>query len=348
MESWGRSFVTCSRCPDSWIFLDRVGKRPTCSYCGQQWSQRNLTQEQKQWVSYKQWARGANRRWPTQNRYIGWNQAVGDGNGTARENLAQVWDAIPEDVQTLLEGAGWAPKPSPPPGLPANKGGKGKGKGKGKEVNKEKQEASKLLWDMATEDQQKLLQAAGVKPPVEEKPVLTELCQKFEDSLPEEIQEALKALAPKPNPKKELREADLDFKRATMDLRKLITKKAELQHEINTAKETYQKLLQSMQELKAQEKTQQEKVQTLQKTLHERVANSEEETQLEELDLQATMAQAGVQLTKEQKEALSKALGKKPVKVAFNFGLDPSQEGQQPGARPDARMRSRSPKKAGE
>ena len=58
-----------------------------------------------------------------------------------------------------------------------------------------------------------------------------------------------------------------------MDLRKLITKKAELQHEINTAKETYQKLLQSMQELKAQEKTQQEKVQTLQKTLHERVAN---------------------------------------------------------------------------
>ena len=38
---------------------------------------------------------------------------------------------------------------------------------------------------------------------------------------------ALKALAPKPNPKKELQEADLEFKRATMDLRKLINKKAE-------------------------------------------------------------------------------------------------------------------------
>ena len=50
-----------------------------------------------------------------------------------------------------------------------------------------------------------------------------------------------------------------------MDLRKLINKKAELQHEINTAKETYQKLLQSMQDLKAEEKTQQEKVQKLQK-----------------------------------------------------------------------------------
>ena len=107
---------------------------------------------------------------------------------------------------------------------------------------------------MANEEQQKLLQAAGVQQPVEEKPVLKELCQKFENSLPPELQEALKALAPKPNPKKELQEADLEFKRATMDLRKLINKKAELQHEINTAKETYQKLLQSMQDLKAEEK----------------------------------------------------------------------------------------------
>ena len=340
--------MTCSRCPDSWIFLDRVGKRPTCSYCGLQWSQKNLTREQKRWVQYKQWNSGVNHGWPSQNRYVGWNQAVWEGREPAVDALSQVWDNIPRDAQTLLEGAGWAPKPSPPPGLPRGKGGKGKGKGKGQEANQARQEASKILWDMATEDQQKLLQAAGVRPPVEEKPVLKELCRKFEDSLPLELQEALKALEPKPNPKKELKEADMEFKKATMDLRRLINKKAELQHEINTAKETYQKLLQSMQDLKAEEKTQQEKVQNLQKTLHERVAGAEEETPLEELDLKATMAAAGVHLTKEQQEALSKAMGTKPGKVAFTFGLGASQESHKPGTQPGGRARSRSPKRMDE
>ena len=235
------------------------------------------------------------------------------GGRPAAEALAQVWDATPQDVQNLLEGAAWTPKPSPPPGL--NPGGKGgKGKGNGKEVNKEKQEATKLFWQMATEDQQKLLEAAGVKPPVEAKPALKELCKKFEDSLPPQLQEALKALDPKPNPARELQEANMEYKKATMDLRKLINKKAELQHDINTAKETYQKLLQTMQELTMEEKEQQEKVQTLQKTLHERVAGAEDEPTCEELDLQA------MHLTKEQQEALSKVLGQKPVKVAFQLG----------------------------
>ena len=94
----------------------------------------------------------------------------------------------------------------PPPGLPRAKGGKGKGKGKDKEANAARQEASKTLWSMANEEQHKLLQAAGVQQPVEEKPVLKELCQKFENSLPPELQEALKALArnltPKRNSKK--------------------------------------------------------------------------------------------------------------------------------------------------
>ena len=230
--------MTWPSCQDSWIFLDRIGKRPTCSYCGLQWSQKNLTREQKRWVQFKQWNNGANHGWPSQNRYVGWNQAVREGSEPAADALEQVWDNILRDAQILLEGAGWAPRPSPPPGLPRGKGGKGKGKGKDKEAITARQEASKTLWNMANEEQQKLLQAAGVQQPVEEKPVLKELCQKFENSLPPELQEALKALAPKPNPKKELQEADLEFKRATMDLRKLINKKAELQHEINTAKET--------------------------------------------------------------------------------------------------------------
>ena len=335
--------MTCPRCQDSWIFLDRIGKRPTCSYCGLQWSQKNLTREQKRWVQFQQWNNDANYGWPPQNRYGGWNQAVREGSEPAADALEQVWDNIPRDAQILLEGAGWAPRPSPPPGLPRAKGGKGKGKGKDKEANAARQEASKTLWSMANEEQQKLLQAAGVQQPVEEKPVLKELCQKFENSLPPELQEALKALAPKPNPKKELQEADLEFKRATMDLRKLINKKAELQHEINTAKETYQKLLQSMQDLKAEEKTQQEKVQKLQKTLHERVAGAEEETPLDELDLHATMAEAGVHLTKEQQEALSKVF-----KVAFTFGLGDNHGNPRQGTQPGARGRSRSPKRMDE
>ena len=249
--------------------------------------------------------------------------------GTA---LAHVWDAIPKDVQSLLEGVGCSPTPAPPPGLSqVGKTGNGKGKGKGKGGLKEKREATKLLWEQATEDQQKLLEAAGLRQPVEAKPELKELCKKFEDSLPVELQEALRALDPKPDPRKELKEANLEYKQATMDLRKLINRKAMLQHEINKAKEGYQALLQSMQDLKVEEKVQQEKVQKLQKTLHERVADGEEESTCEELDLQAAMTSAGVDLTKEQKEALARALGQKPVKVAFAFGLDAATPDRKPG-----------------
>ena len=265
--------------------------------------------EQKRWVQFQQWNNDANYGWPPQNRYGGWNQAVREGSEPAADALEQVWDNIPRDAQILLEGAGWAPRPSPPPGLPRAKGGKGKGKGK---IRRPMQQGRRLARHCGVWQMRSSKAAAGCwgSATVEEKPVLKELCQKFENSLPPELQEALKALAPKPNPKKELQEADLEFKRATMDLRKLINKKAELQHEINTAKETYQKLLQSMQDLKAEEKTQQEKVQKLQKTLHERVAGAEEETPLDELDLHATMAEAGVHLTKEQQEALSKVFAK--------------------------------------
>ena len=92
MDSWGRSFVTCPRCQDSWIFLDRIGKRPTCSYCGLQWSQKNLTREQKRWVQFQQWNNDANYGWPPQNRYGGWNQAVREGSEPAADALEQVWD----------------------------------------------------------------------------------------------------------------------------------------------------------------------------------------------------------------------------------------------------------------
>ena len=153
-------------------------------------------------VQFQQWNNEANYGWPPQNRYGGWNQAVREGSEPAADALEQVWDNIPRDAQILLEGAGWAPRPSPPPGLPRAKGGKGKGKGKDKEANAARQEASKTLWSMANEEQQKLLQAAGVQQPVEEKAVLKELCQKFENSLPPELQEALKALAPNLTPKR--------------------------------------------------------------------------------------------------------------------------------------------------
>ena len=237
---------------------------------------------------------------------------------------------------------------SPTSGLSqVGKTGNGKGKGKGKGGLKEKREATKLLWEQATEDQQKLLEAAGLRQPVEAKPELKELCKKFEDSLPVELQEALRALDPKPDPRKELKEANLEYKQATMDLRKLINRKAMLQHEINKAKEGYQALLQSMQDLKVEEKVQQEKVQKLQKTLHERVADGEEESTCEELDLQAAMTSAGVDLTKEQKEALARALGQKPVKVAFAFGLDAATPDRKPGSETgnDRKPRSRSPKR---
>ena len=349
MESWGRSFVTCTRCPESWVYLDRIVKRTTCSFCGQAWSQKTLTWEQKQWVKYKKWSNAQSQSWwPPENRNGGWNQAVGQEEEQSGTALAHVWDAIPKDVQSLLEGVGCSPTPAPPPGLSqVGKTGNGKGKGKGKGDLKEKREATKLLWEQATEDQQKLLEAAGLRQPVEAKPELKELCKKFEDSLPVELQEALRALDPRPDPRKELKEANLEYKQATVDLRKLINRKAMLQHEINKAKEGYQALLQSMQDLKVEEKVQQEKVQKLQKTLHERVADGEEESTCEELDLQAAMTSAGVDLTKEQKEALARALGQKPVKVAFAFGLDASKPDRKPGSETgnDRKPRSRSPKR---
>ena len=157
--------------------------------------------EQKRWVQFQQWNHDANYGWPPQNRYGGWNQAVREGSEPAADALEQVWDNIPRDAQILLEGAGWAPRPSPPPGLPRAKGGKGKGKGKDKEANAARLEASKTLWSMANEEQQKLLQAAGVQQPVEEKPVLKELCQKLRTASARAAG-GPEALAPKPNPKK--------------------------------------------------------------------------------------------------------------------------------------------------
>ena len=127
-----------------------------------------------------------------------------------------------------------------------------KEKGKAKATLRKNGKQPKLLWEQATEDQQKLLEAAGLRQPVEAKPELKELCKKFEDSLPVELQEALRALDPKPDPRKELKEANLEYKQATVDLRKLINRKAMLQHEINKAKEGYQALLQSMQDLKVE------------------------------------------------------------------------------------------------
>ena len=44
------------------------------------------------------------------------------------------------------------------------------------------------------------------------------------------------------------------------------------------------------------------------------------------------MTSAGVDLTKEQKEALARALGQKPVKVAFAFGLDAATPDRKPGS----------------
>ena len=71
--------------------------------------------------------------WPPENRNGGWNQAVGQEEEQSGTALAQVWDAIPKDVQSLLEGVGCSPTPAPPPGLSqVGKTGNGKGKGKGK------------------------------------------------------------------------------------------------------------------------------------------------------------------------------------------------------------------------
>ena len=113
-----------------------------------------------------------------------------------------------------------------------------------------------------------------------EKPEIKELCKQFEDSLPDPPKETLKALGPKPNPKRELYAADKEYKNATQALRRPVTKKAELQHEIDHVKETYRRLLSCMQDLRKEEQLQQDTVQNLQKGLHERVAGGAQEKPL--------------------------------------------------------------------
>ena len=174
--------MTCTRCPESWVYLDRIVKRPTCSFCGQAWSQKTLTLGTKAVGQVQKVEQGAKPKLvPPENRNGGWNQAVGQEEEQSGTALAHVWDCYP---QRCAKPAGrcrlLSPRQPTSGAFPSwQKQATEKGKGKGKGGLKEKREATKLLWEQATEDQQKLLEAAGLRQPVEAKPELKELCKKI-------------------------------------------------------------------------------------------------------------------------------------------------------------------------
>eukprot|EP00439_Symbiodinium_sp_Y106_P055141 s4657_g7.t1 len=173
-------------------------------------------------------------------------------------------------LQPLSRAALAAASPARPPGLnPPTKRGKGKGKGKDTSTQVEEDffEAAKQLCEAADPVQQSLLEKVGLAKPKEPPAELADLCKRYLESMPEEIQKAVLESDPKPTPQQQLNQASKNFKAGAQRLRVLIMEKATLQTKLDRQKHEYHESLEAMQKLVQEEEKQQEKVARLQKEL---------------------------------------------------------------------------------
>ena len=173
------------------------------------------------------------------------------------------------------------------------------------------------IWECADPVQQELLTKAGLSKPPAPQPELAELCRRYEETLPEEIQEALAAMAaaePKQTPQQQLSEASRNFKAAAQKLRALIASKAALQAKLDRQKKEYQESLDEMKKLTQEEQDQQTKVSDLQKELQAAVPTKAPAPL--PVDLLEALTKAGV--TAEQVQAAQEHLAHPPQPRAPN------------------------------
>ena len=217
--------------------------------------------------------------------------------------LHSLWDKMSPELKSELTAAGV--KPSPPPGLGAVRGPK----------NDEQAEATKNLWDSASEAQKVLLMKAGVPEPAAAEPTdLAALCKKHQESLPPSIQRALAELdPPAPTQTQQIETATRRFKQSTTELRQMIQQTAALQLRIDRAKASYQDLLEKMKVCQSDLQSKQAEVTSMQSELESAIradASGLEDPSRnpDPFDgLLETLAKAGIALTQEQKELYEEA-----------------------------------------
>ncbi|CAE7770088.1 unnamed protein product [Symbiodinium sp. CCMP2592] len=235
----------------------------------------------------------------------------GNHEGNLSKAVTTLWQKFPPEVQKELSEAGFQAgrQPSPPPGLQS---GKGKGAKGGLD---EQAEASKNLWDSASDDQKKLMRQAGIPEPVASEPTdLAALCKKHLESLPPSIQQALAALdPPAPTQTQQIEIATRRFKQSTTDLRQMIQQTAALQIRIDRAKATYQELLEKMKVCQSDLQSKQAEVTAMQSeleaTLRADALGLEDPARKDDPleGLLDTLAKVGIVLTQEQKELYEEA-----------------------------------------
>ncbi|CAE7704677.1 unnamed protein product [Symbiodinium sp. CCMP2592] len=318
--TWGKNgakgaatpYIVCPHCSragkQSWIFVDRVQHHPFCNLCGNAWKTKGapVTQRLRPRGPKKNRDRSATTESATQSPQRPRNQ-----EGNLSKAVTTLWQKFPPEVQKELSEAGFQAgrQPSPPPGLQSGKGNGAKG------GLDEQAEASKNLWDSASDDQKKLMRQAGIPEPVASEPTdLAALCKKHLESMPPSIQQALAALdPPAPTQTQQIEIATRRFKQSTTDLRLMIQQTAALQIRIDRAKATYQELLEKMKVCQSDLQSKQAEVTAMQSELEATLradASGLEDPARKDDPLEGlldTLAKVGIVLTQEQKELYEEA-----------------------------------------
>ncbi|CAE7039158.1 unnamed protein product [Symbiodinium sp. CCMP2592] len=305
-------YIVCPHCSrvgkQSWIFVDRVQHHPFCNLCGNAWKTQGAP------VTHRLRPRGPKKnrdRDATTESATPSPQRPRNPEGNLSRAVTTLWQKFSPEVQRELSEAGFhaGPKPSPPPGLQS---GKGKGAKGGLD---EQAEASKSLWDSASDEQKKLMRQAGIPEPVVSEPTdLAALCKKHLESLPPSIQQALAALdPPAPTQSQQIESATRRFKQSTTELRQMIQQTAALQIHIDRAKASYQELLEKMKVCQSDLQSKQAEVTAMQSELEATIRDdawgledpARKNDPLE--GLLETLAKVGIVLTQEQKELYEEA-----------------------------------------
>ena len=216
----------------------------------------------------------------------------------ARQN----WSQWKPQWPTVAEAAYWQPptKPKTPKAPLPNK----------------VLQALGVAWDSVPEEVQKNLKEAGYKPPKaqvkEEVDDLTDLCQKHEAALPEEVKAYLKGLkaSQEVTPSQAASQASQSWQSAAGKLKHIADQKIGLQKRIDMAKESLRQLLQEMIVLNEQAERAQKAVEASSGLLKEKVFCES----AADMEVDSILHELGVSLNEEQEKKLHEIKAEREAK----------------------------------
>ena len=273
--------TVCEQCGVGWITKGQRKWYPWCWHCGCAWGNAAASTSESEDSQVRAWpAKPAKARQIRQAQRAAEHQAAGQVTKPVFKALHKVWSTLPTEAKEAISKAGFAAKPSPPPGLPASGGQMKGGAGKGRVAfavadgggDSSQAEVVKSLYASASDAQRELLTQLGIAEPAEQPPDLAALCKQHISSLPEDIRKLVEEPPEKPpTPQEVMSEKSRQFKVATADLRDLIFKKSALQLRLNKHKDQYTSMLEDMQGINEKLDARQKEVSSLQLELQSSV-----------------------------------------------------------------------------